>query len=149
LVDAVHEPRTRGLRCSYNKEWRGSSAVDSLVWCTVDLTISGQSGTPTTCEDLPSPSPAAENPNGSGSGSPPPRLSPLGNRFIRRMIWLPSSTQTQPISSHPGVVTDSHPSETQPISSHPDPADITNKPVWYYRFISTGIDKPVGKLYYS
>jgi hypothetical protein len=45
------------------------------------------------------------------------------------MIWLPSSTQTQPISSHPSVVTDSHPSETQPISSHPDPADITNKPV--------------------
>jgi hypothetical protein len=38
---------------------------------------------------------ANPNPNGLGSGSPP-RISPLSNRVIRRVIRLPTSTRTQP-----------------------------------------------------
>jgi hypothetical protein len=35
-----------------------------------------------------------------------PRLSPLGNWVIRQVIWLPTSTRTQPVVTHPDVVTD-------------------------------------------
>jgi hypothetical protein len=103
LVDAGHESRTRGLRCSCNREWRGSPMMDSLVWCTADLMISGRLGTPTTREDPQSPTRVTENPNpnSSISSSPPPRLS--------WVIWLPSSTRTQQAAGHLGVITDAHP----------------------------------------
>jgi hypothetical protein len=84
-------------------EGGGSPAVESLAWCTIDLTISDRSGTP----DPPSPMPDTMNPNlnGSGSGSPA-RISPLGNQVIRQVTRLTPSTQTQP-----AALTDACPSD--------------------------------------
>jgi hypothetical protein len=61
-----------------------------------------QSGS--TITDSPTLDEANPNPNGSGSGSPP-RLSPLGNRIIRRVIRLPTSTRTR-LAGHLGTFTD-------------------------------------------
>jgi hypothetical protein len=78
-----------------------------------DLTISDRMGTPYTRTDPPSPKPDIGNPNPNGLGSnSPPRLSPLRNRVIYRVIWLPPSTWTQPVISHLGIVIDAHPSDS-------------------------------------
>jgi hypothetical protein len=68
---------------------------------TTDLTIRDCPTTPYHRADPPSPTPdtANPNPNGSGSGSLP-QISPLGNRVIRPVIWLPTSTRT-PTSHRP------------------------------------------------
>jgi hypothetical protein len=67
LVGTEHEPTTRGLPCSCNREWMGSPAVDPLVRCATDLTISGRPGTPNTYGDPPSATSNTKNPNPNGS----------------------------------------------------------------------------------
>jgi hypothetical protein len=75
---------------------RGSLVVEPLIRGTADLTISDRLATPFHQPDPPSPTPKEANPipNGLGFGSPP-QISPLGNRVIRRVIWLPTSTRTR------------------------------------------------------
>jgi hypothetical protein len=75
--------------------------------------ISDRLATPFHRPDPPSPTPeeANPNPNELGSGSPP-RISPLGNRVICRVIQLPTSTHTRPATDHPGVVADARPSDS-------------------------------------
>jgi hypothetical protein len=77
------------------EERRGSPAVEPLTRGTTDLSITDRPATPFHRADPPSPTPNSTNPkpNGLGSGSPP-RISPLGNWVICRMIRLPTSTRT-------------------------------------------------------
>jgi hypothetical protein len=61
-MDTGHEPTTRGLRCSCNKEWTGGGGG------TAEPMISDRPRTPTTCGDLPPPMPDTKNPNPNGLG---------------------------------------------------------------------------------
>jgi hypothetical protein len=81
---------------------RVSPAVEPLTRGMADLMISDQSATPYHRANPPSPTldEANHNPNGSGSSSPP-RVSPLGNRIIPRVIWLPTSTCSRPATRPP------------------------------------------------
>jgi hypothetical protein len=72
---------------------RGSPAVEPLTRGTTDLTISDRSPTPYYRADPPSPTPDSANPNRLGSDSPL-RISPLGNRIIRRVIRSLTATRT-------------------------------------------------------
>jgi hypothetical protein len=77
------------------EERRGSSVVEPLTRGTSDLSITDRPTTPFHRADPPSPTPDLTNPNPNGLGSSsPPRLSPLGNNIICRVIWLPTSTLT-------------------------------------------------------
>jgi hypothetical protein len=78
------------------EEERGSPTVKPRTRGTADLTISDRPATPYHIVDLPSPTPDTTNinPNGLGFDSPP-RISPLGNRVIRRVIGLPTSIRTR------------------------------------------------------
>jgi hypothetical protein len=102
-------------RTPTTEEERGSLALEPLTRGTTDLMISDRPATPHPRADPPSPTSdmTNPNPNGSGSGSPP-RLSLLGNQVIRRVIRLPPppSTRTQPVASHPDVITDARPSDS-------------------------------------
>jgi hypothetical protein len=75
---------------------RGSLVVEPLTRGMTNLTISDRPITPYHRADPPSPTPdmANLNPNGLRSGLPP-RISPLGNRTIYRVIRLPTSTRTR------------------------------------------------------
>jgi hypothetical protein len=92
------------VRAPATEEGRGSLAVETLTMGTVDLSIIDRPATPYHRPDPPSPTPkeANPNPNGSGSGSPS-WISPLGNRIIRRVIRLPTSTRTRPVVGHPSA----------------------------------------------
>jgi hypothetical protein len=99
----VAEPR----RTPATEEERGQPMVEPLMRGTTDLTISDRPATPYHIADPPSLTPDIANPNPNGLGSNSPSwISPLSNRVIRRVIQLPTSTQTQPSVGHLGVVTD-------------------------------------------
>jgi hypothetical protein len=102
------------------KEERGQLAVELLIRGTTDIMTSDRPATPYHRADPPSPTPDTINPNhnrsGSGSSS---QISPLGNRVIRQVIRLPTSTRTQPAVGHPGTITDVCPS------------DLTVRQVWF------------------
>jgi hypothetical protein len=101
VVGLVRTPATE-------EQERGSLTVEPLTRGTVDLTISDRPATPFHRPDPPSPTPEEANPNPNGLGSEsPPWISRLGNRVIRRVIWLPTSTRTRPTA-----VTDAHPSDS-------------------------------------
>jgi hypothetical protein len=106
VVGLVRAPATE-------EQERGLPMVEPLTRGTADLTISDRPATPYHRADPTSPTPdgANPNPNGLGSGSPP-RLSPLGNRIICRVIRLPTSTHTRLIVDHPGAFTDVSPSDS-------------------------------------
>jgi hypothetical protein len=80
VVGLVRNPATKDQE-------RGSPAVEPLTSGTADLTISDRSVMPYHRADPPSltSDEANHNLNGLGSSSPP-RVSPLGNRIIRRVI---------------------------------------------------------------
>jgi hypothetical protein len=92
---------------------RGLSTVEPLTRGTTDLMISDRQTTPYHRADPPSLTPdlANPNPNGLGSGSPP-RISPLDNWIICRVIRLPTSTHTRPAAGYPGIVIDARPSDS-------------------------------------
>jgi hypothetical protein len=98
------------VRAPATEEGRRSPAIETLTMGTTDLSITDRPATPYHIPDPPSPTPeeANPNPNGLGSGSLP-RISPLGNRDIRQVIRLPTSTRTRLTTGHPGVVTDARP----------------------------------------
>jgi hypothetical protein len=98
------------VRAPTTDEGRGSPVMEPLTGGTVDLSITDRPATPYHRPNPPSPTPKEENPNpnGLGSGSPP-RLSPLGNHIICRVIRLPTSTRTQPSAGDPGAFTGAHP----------------------------------------
>jgi hypothetical protein len=96
------------------EEGRGSPALESLTRGTMDLSITDRSATPYHRPDSPSLTPNEANPDPNGSGfDSPPRLSPLGNRIIWRVIRLPTSTCTRPAAGHPGAFTDACPSDSK------------------------------------
>jgi hypothetical protein len=104
---------SRWQRTPATKEEREQPAVEPLIQGMTDLTISDQPATTYHRADPPSPTPDMANPNPNMSGSSSlPRISPLGNRVIHRVIQLPTSTRTQPTVGHPGAVTDVHPSDS-------------------------------------
>jgi hypothetical protein len=95
------------------EEGRGSPAVEPLTRGTMDLLITDRPATPYHRLDPPSPTPNETNSNYNGSGSDsPPRLSPLGNMIIRRVIRLPTSTRTRSATSHPSAFTGACPSDS-------------------------------------
>jgi hypothetical protein len=100
-------------RAHAREQGGGSPAVEPLIRSTTDLTIIDRPATPYHRPDPPSlrSEEANPNPNGSGSGSSP-RISPLGNRIIRRVLRLPTSSHTQPAAGHPGAITDARPSDS-------------------------------------
>jgi hypothetical protein len=96
------------------EEGRGSPEVESLTRGTMDLSITDWPATPYHRPDSPSLTPNEANPDPNGSGfDSPPRLSPLGNRIIWRVIRLPTSTCTRPAAGHPGAFTDACPSDSK------------------------------------
>jgi hypothetical protein len=108
---SIHGGRTKKNPC--NRRRRGQPVVEPLIQGTTNLTISDWSTTPYNRADPPSPTPDTANPNPNGSGSDsPPRISPLSNQVIRRVIWLPTSTRIQPTVGHPGAITDARPSDS-------------------------------------
>jgi hypothetical protein len=95
------------------EEERGQPAVEPLIRGTTDLTISDRPATPYHRADLPSPTPDTANPNSNGLGSGLlPQISLLGNRVIRRVIRLPTSTRTQLVVIHQSTVTDARLSDS-------------------------------------
>jgi hypothetical protein len=113
---SVHGGRTKKNPCNRRRIRRRRKGVTNggtHDMGTTDLTIRDCPTTPYHRADPPSPTPdtANPNPNRSGSGSLP-QISPLGNRVIRPVIWLPTSTRTQPVVGHLGVVTDARPSDS-------------------------------------
>jgi hypothetical protein len=91
---------------------RGSPTMEPLTRGTTDLTISDRPTTSYHRADPPSPTldEANHNPNGSRSDSPP-RVSPLGNCIIHRVIRLPTSTHSRSATDHLGAFTDARPSD--------------------------------------
>jgi hypothetical protein len=84
---------------------RASPVVEPLAHHIAELTIIARLRTPHSRIDPPSSTPDTVNPNPNGLGSSsPPRLSPLGNWVIRRVIQLPHSTGTQSATGQSGVV---------------------------------------------
>jgi hypothetical protein len=95
------------------EEGRGSLAVEPLTRGIIYLLITNRPATPLpqTGSTVPNTEEANPIPNRLGSGSPS-RLSPLGNRIIRRVIRLSTSTHTQLAAGHPGAFTDARPSDS-------------------------------------
>jgi hypothetical protein len=77
------------------EEEREAPTVEPVTQGMIDLTISHWPATPYHRADPPSPTPNTANPNPNGLGSDSlPQISPLGNRVIRQVIQLPTSTRT-------------------------------------------------------